>query len=106
MPTSSVRVSELGDGRRCLALAGELDLANADSIVEVGAECLRRHDVAGLVIDLAAVTFMDSTALGSLIQLRNLALELDKQTSLAQIPPRIARLLEMTGLDQIFTVES
>jgi anti-sigma B factor antagonist len=57
-----------------------------------------------VVIDLAEVTFIDSTALGVLIGLRNSAQEINKQVILANVPRRVRRILALTGLDVVFGV--
>ena len=49
-----------------LSAAGELDLT---SVPEMEAALLGAGDCRELVVDLAGVTFMDSTALGALIEL-------------------------------------
>jgi anti-sigma B factor antagonist len=86
-------------------LSGEIDLANAPLVVELGTKCVRRDDVETLSLDLRDVTFMDSTALSAMISLLNLAAESGKTLTLNRVPARIVRLLELTGLDRIFTIE-
>lgn len=87
-----------------LVLAGEIDLANADAVVEVGTRCLRESSLRELVIDLGGVTFMDSTALSALVRLRNAAIEAHRSMTLDNVPDRVARLLEMTGLSGVLEV--
>ncbi len=54
-----------------LVLSGEADLDFANDIIQLGTLAL--NECTSLVIDLGAVTFMDSTAIGALLQLRNVA---------------------------------
>ena len=103
MSSFRARTSVLAAGRATLTLAGEIDLANADRVVELGVEdCLTEPGVATLVIDLGDVTFMDSTALSALIRLRDVALEAGQELILAEVSSRIQRLLKMTGLASVF----
>src|SRR2546423_6094006 len=61
-------VSESGDAI-VVRLAGELDLYNAPALRKALLECVARRP-SRLVVDLAEVTFVDSTALGTLIEAR------------------------------------
>ena len=56
-----------------MILSGEADLAVADQITRQGTSLLRSDATQCLVIDLGGVSFVDSTTLGALIRLRNLA---------------------------------
>jgi anti-anti-sigma factor len=105
MPTFRASLSPLSEHRCRLELVGEIDLAAADLIIELGRDALNQAPVDGLMIDLAHVTFMDSTALGALVALRNAAQATGKGLTLAHVPQRIGRILEMTGLAGIFDLE-
>ena len=106
-PLDTFRVTSLpGQNVAILALSGELDLALAADIVSAGSECLAESTTQTLIVDLRAVTFIDSTAIGSLVHLRNAALERGKQLELSHMPERVDKLLKITGLDQVFTVTS
>jgi anti-sigma B factor antagonist len=103
MGTFGIR-TQRGSNSSTLVIEGEADLATAVEIVDAGIRALDARDVQSVRIDLAAVTFMDSTGIGALIQLRNLAIEKDKQIVLEQVPDRIIKLLQITGLDAVFGV--
>ena len=101
METFRIRV--LPGATRCtLLLEGEVDLAVADDIVALGAASLSETATQTLIIDLHAVTFIDSTAIGALIRLRNLATESDKRVELTQVPARVQKVLNLTGLHHTF----
>jgi len=83
-------------------LAGELDLYNAHEVREV----LLEHSTRGperLVVDLSGVTFVDSTALGVLIEART---KLPNRRAFLIAAPRqeTRRALEVSGLDRHFGV--
>jgi anti-sigma B factor antagonist len=85
-----------------MILSGEADLAVAEEIVRQGTEVLSSAATQCLIVDLGAVTFIDSTTLGALIQLRNVALAANKQVQLMRLPSRVRRVLEIAGLAGVF----
>ena len=97
---------ETADPRRpVLRLAGEIDLACAEDVVAAGRGALAAAATgATLVVDLSAVEFADSSALNALVRLRNLAVESRVSPVLQDVPPVLASLLHVTGLDGFFTV--
>jgi anti-sigma B factor antagonist len=99
-PAYAMEGSTAGAGISLLLLSGELDLAAVSS--------LRAHtdgaDVRGLVIDLADVTFMDSSALRELLHAQ---LEADRRGArlvLVGVPANVRRVLEITGTVEIFDI--
>jgi anti-sigma B factor antagonist len=85
-------------GPTVLVVRGEVDIAAAGP--------LRAHaDAAtapGLVLDVAEVTFVDSSALRELLRARHALAERDAGLVLAGMPPTLRRLLEMTGTAGLF----
>jgi anti-sigma B factor antagonist len=83
-------------------LAGELDLYNAEAVRQALGEAVAEQPER-LVVDLGAVDFLDSTALGVLVEAR--AKLADRRAFLLAAPglePR--RALEVAGLDRHFSV--
>jgi anti-sigma B factor antagonist len=90
------------DGRVVVHLAGELDLYNAHQVREALLACCEEQPQR-LVVDLAAVEFIDSTALGVLVEARSRMT--DRQAfALAAPGAETRRALEVSGLDRHFTV--
>jgi anti-sigma B factor antagonist len=90
------------DGVVIVHLAGELDLYNSHQVREALLACTFEQP-ARLVIDLGQVEFMDSTALGVLVEARSRMNA--KQAFLLAAPGlETRRALEMSGLDRHFTV--
>lgn len=85
-------------------LAGELDLYNADAVREALLGATRR-DPQRVVIDLEEVRFIDSTALGILIEARS-RLENSRGFFLASPGLETRRALEVSGLDRHFDVRA
>ena len=85
-----------------MRLAGELDLYNVDEVRDALIEaCRRRPD--RVVVDLSEVEFMDSTALGALIEAKR---HVAQTNSFALAAPGLEarRALETSGLDRHFSV--
>jgi anti-sigma B factor antagonist len=93
---------ENSNGASVVRLAGELDLYNADAVRQALFQAA--SDAPGrLVVDLSEVEFIDSTALGVLIEART-KLENRKAFLLAAPGLETRRALQISGLDRHFTV--
>jgi anti-sigma B factor antagonist len=90
-------------GTACVVrLGGELDLYNAEPVRSaLEAACAKVPE--RIVIDLGKVDFIDSTALGILIETRT---KLNKRGGLLLAAPGLEtqRALQISGLDRLFTV--
>lgn len=85
------------DGTVVVRLAGELDLYNAEDVRAALAEVIAATPVR-VVVDLSQVEFMDSTALGVLIEARS---KLGRDgLSVASPGIETRRALQVTGLDR------
>ena len=93
---------ERTDGTIVVSLAGELDLYNASAVREALLECCAESPER-LIVDLSAVKFIDSTALGVLIEART-RLPNKKGFLLAAPGLETRRALEISGLDRHFSV--
>lgn len=93
---------ERADGAVVVSLAGELDLYNANAVRDVLLECCAESPDR-LIIDLSGVKFIDSTALGVLIEART---RLPNRRGFLLAAPGLEtrRALEISGLDRHFAV--
>jgi anti-sigma B factor antagonist len=93
---------EREDGACVVRLAGELDLYNANDVRQALFDaCADRPE--RLVVDLGEVDFVDSTALGVLIEARTKLT--DKRAFILAAPGlETRRALEISGLDRHFSV--
>jgi anti-anti-sigma factor len=82
-----------------LRLAGELDMESSDVLVEAPTQ-----NADALVLDLSRLDFCDSTGLNALLRLRLDAQGRGVPVHLAAVTDRVARVLEITGADQVFPV--
>jgi anti-anti-sigma factor len=97
-PLLTIR-EESRDGIAMLSLGGELDLSTA-SILH---EHLRTVDGDGsaIVLDLRALSFVDSTGLQAFLRARSDAEENGHQLLLIGATPRIRRVFELTKMDHL-----
>jgi anti-anti-sigma factor len=51
------------------------------------------------------VSFLDSTGIGALVQIRNAARARNKQLVLTRPSRQVSRVLEMTGLESVFAIQ-
>jgi anti-sigma B factor antagonist len=95
---------ERNGGSVVVGLAGELDLYNAHTLRETLLECCEEGPER-LVVDLSEVKFIDSTALGVLIEART---RLPNRRAFLLAAPGLEtrRALEISGLDRHFAVHS
>jgi anti-sigma B factor antagonist len=101
MDAFTVAVSTAG-AEAVFHLRGEFDIAGADDVVQAAAASLADRSVTELVLDLGGVTFIDSTGIGTLVAVRNLALDAQVTTRLRDPQPGVAALLALTAVDRLF----
>jgi anti-anti-sigma factor len=88
-----------------LALVGELDVTNADE-VEEAVRIAWQDPSSYLVFDLSGLMFMDSAGVRVLVRTRRRATEHAGTVVLAGPTSSVSRIIEITGLDQVFTVKA
>ncbi len=100
--TFRVDAEQLPHGTHVVSLAGEIDLYNAPDVEEALLESLGRG-ATHVVVDLCAVTFIDSVALGVLVRTSHELRDLGGRLAIA-CPPDVARFFEVAGLDRILPI--
>ena len=90
------------DGLAVVAVEGEIDLATAPSFGAAIDEGLRQ--VGRVVLDLAGVTFMDSSGLNVLVAAASQSAT-PNTVLIRNAPASVQRLLSITGLNEVIPVE-
>jgi anti-sigma B factor antagonist len=85
-----------------VAIAGELDKTSAAAFEERLMNCVAGEEP--VILDLSAVTYMDSTAIGAMIAVRKQANMTRGRFAVVVPPGDIRRMIEYTGLDRAFDV--
>jgi anti-sigma B factor antagonist len=94
---------EQADARTVVAARGELDLATAPELEDALLPPLR--DGAGVVLDLRALEFMDSTGVRVIVAAHLAADEHGGSLAVAVVPGEpVARVLEISGLDAVLRI--
>jgi anti-sigma B factor antagonist len=83
-----------------LALVGEIDAYTAPALSEAIGQCEQAH----VVIDMAAVEFVDSSGLRVLIEAHQSAQAEQRRIQLSNPSPAVSRLLEISGIDDYLNV--
>jgi anti-anti-sigma factor len=95
--------TEGAGGERVVALRGELDIASASNLERA---LLRSRPVGQrVVLDLADLRFMDSTGLRVLLRARVASEKGRWELRMANVPPNIRRLFDMTGVHDALPAE-
>jgi anti-anti-sigma factor len=90
-------------GQSTLIVTGEIDAANSPTFLEeLMAVAAEAHSPA--LVDLSAVTFLDSSALRALVKARENVEDTDVSLVLLNPSPVCRRVLEITGLDKLFEI--
>lgn len=95
----TVTNSDLPEGgvESVVAVAGEVDVSNADEFRSALDECLERG-VASLVVDLAEVPYIDSTGIGVLVGTAHRAQERGARLEVARPQRNVERVLGLLGV--------
>ena len=90
------------NGWTVLALGGEFDTYAAGAVRDKLSELIGLADPPLIVVDLAKVSFMDSSALGVLVGALRTAHALKGEIRLAAAPENLQPLFRITGLNRTF----
>ncbi len=93
------------NGRPTLLVYGEIDVMTAPRLHEA-LNLVIREGPPILQVDLANVTFIDSTGLSALVVAHRQLDELGGELRLVSVPPKVARVFELVGLDARFKLSS
>ena len=85
-----------------LNLAGEFDTYSASAVRDRLSDLIGSSDPPRIVVDLAKVGFMDSSALGVLVGALRAAHALKGEIRLAAAPEKLLPLFRITGLNRTF----
>lgn len=91
------------DDTAVITLAGELDLHSSDLLAATVDDALRSAPRV-VQIDAGDLTFADSAGLRALLSARETAEQQGVMLRLGPISPALGRLLDMTGLREVFDI--
>lgn len=86
------------------SLSGELDDHEADTVRTILDREMEKSGATRLVLDLADLTFMDSSGLGVILgRYRKLKAQ-GGEMAIASVSPTVAKLFEISGIRKIMTI--
>lgn len=88
-----------------LRLSGDVDFFTEDEFRAAAEKLLDDTDIDRLIVDLSDVGLMDSSGLSLLVDLLRLCRDMELPMTLRGVPDHIVQLLDLTGLDQVISVE-
>jgi anti-sigma B factor antagonist len=91
------------EGAVRIAVSGEVDVATAPVLRERLYQAVDSSS-GPVIVDLLAVTFLDSTALGVLIGARERSEAHGRDLRLVLKEARLVKIFEITGLTELFTI--
>lgn len=91
------------DGWTVVAASGEIDVATAPELRERLTDLIE-GGTTRVVVDMEEVDFIDSTGLGVLVGAVRRARGSDGDVRLVCTNPRILKVLQATGLHEVFTI--
>jgi len=86
------------------SLRGEIDLHNSPQVRSALLKCLDENKPAKLVLNLAQVPYMDSSAIAVLVEALQRLRKTAGKIFLVDVQPRVKGLLEIARLDTIFSL--
>lgn len=90
------------EGRDTLVLTGAIDLVTRQDVVAAGRAVLESGR--GLSLDMGAVNFIDSTGIGAIVELHNVARTHGTSLEIPRRSDRVERILEVTGMADSWVV--
>ncbi len=100
----SIRTGKQGDRTFVIALSGEVDYITTQQFREEVSAILAAGEIRILVVDLAEVSFLDSTGVGTLVVARRICADCGVRLLLRSVNPFIARLFAVLGVSETLGV--
>jgi anti-anti-sigma factor len=89
-----------------LIVAGSLDLVSRASLMDAGKLAIAAEASASLTLNLKDVDFIDSTGLGTIVELASDAADAGIGFAIKAPSARVRRILQVTGLLDAWPIES
>jgi anti-anti-sigma factor len=85
--------------------SGDLDAGSAPQALELVVRAMSACSGHTLTFDMAEVTFADSSAVGMLLDAKNLADAAGVTFVLVNVPAQFRRVLEITAMEEVFGLD-
>ncbi len=94
----------VADGRAVIRLQGRFDFNAHREFREASEQALREQNAREVRIDLADVEYLDSSALGMLLMVRDKAKAANKAVTLANCRGPVKQVLDIANFGKLFTI--
>lgn len=95
---------ELEGAKAVIKLAGRFDFSSHRDFRASYEDLLGRTELREFVVDLARVDYLDSSALGMLLLLRDKVLAVNKTVALANCQGNVRQVLDIANFGKLFTL--
>lgn len=92
--------------RATVAVSGEIDVSNADTLRAAIDEALAIEGVQAVDVNLADAPYIDSTGIGVLVGSAHKAHDADVSFAVLDAQDNVVRILGMLGVDEVIDVRS
>jgi anti-sigma B factor antagonist len=99
---SSKSINEMGK-TNMVCIKGEIDIYSIEKFRDT-IEKIIKTQAPEIILDCSELSYMDSTGMGVLIELRNKTKEMGQKIIMMNPRPNIKKLLTLTGVDKIIEV--
>lgn len=93
------------DARARMSLGGRFDFSAHREFRETTEQLLAREGLSGLDIDLNAVNYLDSSALGMLLMVRDKARAVQREVRLARPSVPVRHVLDVANFQKLFQID-
>jgi len=100
----SIETRRRGERESVIVLHGEFDYATAQEVRGAISAVLGPRDTDVIVVDLAGVTFLDSTGVGTLVVARRICADFNVAFRVSDPNPFISKLFTVVGVAEILGV--
>jgi len=100
----SIETRRRDERESVIALCGEFDYATAQEVRGAISAVLGPRDIDVITVDLAGVTFLDSTGVGTLVVARRICADFNVEFRVSDPNPFISKLFTVVGVAEILGV--
>ena len=100
----SIQTRRQGERETVITLHGEFDYATAQDVRGAISAVLGPRDIDVIVVDLAGVTFLDSTGVGTLVVARRICADFEVEFRVSDPNPFISKLFTVVGVAEVLGV--
>lgn len=95
----------LDSGITVFSLSGNMTVGSQLQQFEASVRELAKSKQNRIAIDMSRISYLDSSAIGSLVACHGAARDAGGQLRLAGVAPRVATIFKMTGVDKLLTID-